>query len=213
MKSIGYKTLIDYAKKNNIKFGVINNYEEIDSSFDFNGLSLIDTETLEIPCTFAVDRALIMCIPTPKDMTPDDTGRSQDIYDRMVYDLRTICRPQYIAVDGAYIKLMCWCDWDVPTDTSVYGENLMKEFEACRDKAVATVKANLSNPTYFSVSWLDDEAKPSTDTWAIDNDWFTANHEREFNAEIYTVIDGEGYPTSHGVKYAKYNGMLLMLDY
>lgn len=125
-KSVIYEKVIEYAKANNIKFAVVKN-DEIDPAMDLNGYNFLDTDILEIPCTFAVDKAIILCIDTPADMTPEDTGKSYNKYWNTICDLKKIQKPQYIALDGAYIKLMCWCDW-------MGEEDPKRDFvEACKD--------------------------------------------------------------------------------
>lgn len=111
MNKNDYKAIADYCTKHSIKFAVIPSEMELDPATELNGFGLIDTETFEIPCCFEVERGLIVCLDTPKDMTPGDTGESYDKYYNQLTDLRLVSRPQYIAVDGSYIKLMCWCDW------------------------------------------------------------------------------------------------------
>lgn len=206
MKSKNYKALIDYAKKNNIKFAVVNGFDEIDSSFDFDGLSLIDTETFEIPCCFGVDRALIMCIDTPADMTPDDTGKSFYDYSNTVNELREICRPQYIAPQGCYIKLMCWCDW-------VESPDIKDEFIECCNEAINSVLGNLNTVIDFRV-WNGNDPTPDIYSQNEIHQMFEDMSNREsFDAEIYANIDGSAYTTGHGIKGDIYHGLKLVSSY
>jgi len=132
-----FNELVRFAKNNGINFGYFDEPDVIESSFDFNGLEFINTETFEIPCCIIPDNALIMCINTPFDMTPDDTGLSYDEYRNVILDLINIQKPTYIAVDGAYVKLMCWCDLDM-SDT--YKKPTLEEFIACCKEALENVR-------------------------------------------------------------------------
>lgn len=135
-----YKEVIEFCKLNNIKFAVVSKETEITPTVDLNGFDLIDTETFEIPSSFEVERAIIVCIDTPKDLTPEDTGKSYDTYHNTVNRLRYISRPQYIGVDGSYVKLMVWCEWAGENDPK-------KEFtDACKEavnKAVCNCGADV----------------------------------------------------------------------
>lgn len=121
-----YEQVIEYAKANNIKFA-ITTHEEMCPEVDLNGYCFLDTDTFEIPAAFSVDKAVILCIDTPVDMTPEDTGESYDKYWATITNLNKIGKPQYIAIDGVYVKLMCWCDWEGENDPK-------KEFtDACKE--------------------------------------------------------------------------------
>ena len=214
MKSKDYKSIIDYAKKNNIRFACINDFKEIDPSFEFNGLSAIDTETFEIPCCFAVERALVLCLLTPYEMTPEDTGESYDKYYSTLSDLREISRPQYIVPDesGDYIKLMMWCDW------SESGE-VEQDFTECCNEAIYSIADCITNPIDFRVSSFDDEPTPVI--YAIDeiSKMYDDNYNNvegldcDLDCELYMNIDGSAYPADHGVKTTMYEGMLLIESY
>jgi hypothetical protein len=133
-----YEKIINYAQANNIKFVVVKD-DEIDPAMDLNGYNFLDINLLEIPCTFAVDKAIILCIDSPMDMTPEDTGESYDKYWNTICKLNKIQKPQYVALDGAYIKLMCWCDW-------MGEEDPKRDFiEACKD---ATMKIDAKHTGY-----------------------------------------------------------------
>ena len=203
MKSKDYKSVIDYAKKRGLRFAAINEFKEIDANFEFNGLSAIDTETFEIPCCFAVDRALVVCLLTPHDMTPEDTGKSYQTYYDDVCSLREICRPQYIVPDGAYIKLMIWCDWDEIVD-----------FIDCCNEAVENVKKCVTNPLDFRVRAFDDDPTPDIySTSEITEMYDEQGLECGLDYELYMNIEGSAYPTDHGVRTYMYEGMMLIESY
>ena len=109
-KSDTYAKVIAYAKANGMTYTEIKNAEicpEVDYGYPF-----LDLDILEIPCAFHAEKAVVLQISTPSDMTPEDTGKSYNKYWDTITDLNHIEKPQYVALDGAYIKLMCWCDWD-----------------------------------------------------------------------------------------------------
>ena len=149
MTKNNYKAIADFCKENNIKFAVITDESEICPTIDLNGFDFIDTETFEIPASFNVDRCLTVCLDTPNMMTPEDTAESYDKYYNIVTKLRELSRPQYIAVDGSYIKLMCWCDWSGEEDPK-------RDFlEACKNaleliKAVRLTKCGISLKTLWT---------------------------------------------------------------
>lgn len=209
MKSKDYKSIIDYAKKEDLRFAVINDFKEIDPSFEFNGLSAIDTETFEIPCCFAVERALVVCILTPNDMTPEDTGMSYNVYNNHINGLRSICRPQYIVPDegGAYIKLMIWCDWSESGDIEA-------DFDECCKEAIENVKKCITNPLDFRVSC---KADPTPDIYSTDeisemyNEHY--NSAEGLDCELYMNCGDSAYTTDHGVKTTMYEGMVLIESY
>jgi len=147
-----YEQVIEYAKANNIKFVIVKDYE-IDPAMDLNGYNLLDTDILEIPCTFAVDKAIILCIDTPMDMTPEDTGESYDKYWNTICGLNKIQKPQYVALDGAYIKLMCWCDW-------MGEEDPKRDFiEACKDAMMRIDAKHTGYSIHFRL-FLDKDVNP-----------------------------------------------------
>lgn len=209
MKSKDYKSIIDYAKKEDLRFAVINDFKEIDPSFEFNGLSAIDTETFEIPCCFAVERALVVCILTPNDMTPEDTGMSYNVYNNHINGLRSICRPQYIVPDegGAYIKLMIWCDWSESGDIEA-------DFSECCKEAIENVRKCITNPLDFRVPC---KADPTPDIYSTDE--ISEMYNERYNSvegldcELYMNCGDSAYTTDHGVKTTMYEGMVLIESY
>lgn len=209
MKSKDYKSIIDYAKKEKLRFAVINDFKEIDTSFEFNGLSAIDTETFEIPCCFAVERALVVCIPTPNDMTPEDTGLSYNVYDNHINGLRSICRPQYIVPDegGAYIKLMIWCDWSE-------SGCIEADFDECCKEAIENVRKSITNTLDFRVPCKDD---PTPDIYSTDeiSEMYNTHYNsvEGLDCELYMNCGGSAYTTDHGVKTTMYEGMVLIESY
>lgn len=209
MKSKDYKSIIDYAKKENLRFAVINDFKEIDTPFEFNGLSAIDTETFEIPCCFAVERALVVCILTPNDMTPEDTGKSYNVYDNHIHGLRSICRPQYIVPDegGAYIKLMIWCDWSE-------SGGIEADFDECCKEAIENVRKCITNPLDFRVPC---KADPTPDIYSTDeiSEMYNAHYNsvEGLDCELYMNCGGSAYTTDHGVKTTMYEGMVLIESY
>lgn len=209
MKSKDYKSIIDYAKKEKLRFAAINDFKEIDTSFEFNGLSAIDTETFEIPCCFAVERALVVCIPTPHDMTPEDTGQSYNVYNNHIYDLRSICRPQYIVPDegGTYIKLMIWCDWSESGEIEV-------DFAECCKEAIENVRKSITNPLDFRVPCENDSTPNIYSTDEI-SEMYNAHYNsvEGLDCELYMNCGGNAYTTDHGVKTFMYNGMVLIKSY
>ncbi len=209
MKSKDYKSIIDYAKKENLRFAVINDFKEIDTPFEFNGLFAIDTETFEIPCCFAVERALVVCILTPNDMTPEDTGKSYNVYDNHIHGLRSICRPQYIVPDegGAYIKLMIWCDWSE-------SGGIEADFDECCKEAIENVRKCITNPLDFRVPC---KADPTPDIYSTDE--ISKMYNEHYNSvegldcELYMNCGDSAYTTDHGVKTTMYEGMALIESY
>jgi len=210
-KNINYSAIIDYCNANKLNFCVAND-EEINPEMDFNGLSFIDTETFEIPCSFMVEKAVIVNIPTPNDMTPEDTGESYGKYKRFVDNLTAISRPQYIAPDGCYIKLMCWCKW---ADTGVIGDDEVEDtktdtpnpafFKACKE-AVEKVKSEHwydGNPLDFRV-WIEGNDDPTPEIFAI-NDiekmYDYIKDKSKWDCEIYCTSADKQYAftADHGV--------------
>lgn len=212
MKSKDYKSIIDYANKNNIRFAAINEFKEVDACFEFNNLPLIDTETFEIPCCFAVERALVLCIPTPHDMTPEDTGKSYQTYYDHVQTLRELCRPQYIAVEGAYVKVMMWCDWAESGEVEA-------DFDECCKEAIENVRKCITDPLDFRVRAFDDG--PTPDIYSTDeiSEMYNGHYNSvegldcELDCELYMNCGDSAYSTDHGVKTTMYEGMVLIETY
>lgn len=210
MNSKVYKSVIDYAKKRGLRFAAINDFKEIDTAFEFNGLSAIDAETFEIPCCFAVDRALVVCLQTPHDMTPEDTGKSYHVYYDDMCGLREICRPQYIVPDegGAYIQLMIWCDWSE-------SGGIEADFSECCKEAIENVRKCITNPLDFRVRAFNDD--PTPDIYSTDeisemyNDHY--NSVEGLDCELYMNCGDSAYTTDHGVKTTMYEGMVLIESY
>lgn len=206
MKSSEYKKIIDFAKEKSIKYCVINECTEIDPCFDFNNLPLIDTETFEIPCCFEVDRALVLCFPSPHDMTPEDTGKSYQTYYDYVDQLRKICRPQYIALEGAYVKLMVWCDWSVSGDAEI-------EFYNCCNEAVKKIQESTPTNMEFHVCQPNDHTPAIFQLSEIDIMYSHIMNKPEFNCEIHMNLCNIPKPTNHGVKSEMYGEMRLFEVY
>jgi hypothetical protein len=210
MKSNDYKSIIDYAKKHDIRFAVIDGFKEIDSAFEFNGLSAIDTETFETPCCFAVDRALVLCLKTPADMTPEDTGESYPIYDSIRSDL-SLFHPQYIVPDGAYIKLMIWCDW-------AESETICDDFVEHCNEAIKSVTDNIKDPVLDFRVTNDGDPTPNIYSVSELKDMFNDyNNGVEgmplIDCEMYINIDGSAFSTDHGVKVEMYEGLTTFVTY
>lgn len=205
-----YKAVIDYAKANGLKYTYTDSNMEIDPSFDFNGFDFIDTETFEIPNCFEVDDAVIVCLMTPNELTPEDTGESYDDYYNLVCGLNKIAKPQYIAPDGCYVKMMCWCNH---ADSGKVGEDDGTTFNnAC----IEAIK-NITNEKWFNPieSILDfrffTEGDPTPDIFSInpidvEAMWETIKDRETFDCEIYVNTFGENYSfhSNHGVR--KENG-------
>jgi hypothetical protein len=209
-KSAIYEKVIEYAKANNIKFAFVKN-DEIDPAMDLNGYNFLDTDTFEIPCTFAVDRAVILCINTPVDMTPEDTGESYLNYWDVINDLNKIGKPQYIALDGAYVKLMCWCDW--------IGEEYPKHdfFEACKD-ALELIKDNeeyTGCPVDFRL-FIDKDVTPFIFNCSeIDKMWDFVKNLVDWDIEIYANFPDANMSEStyHGIESHKNSGLRIIKAY
>jgi hypothetical protein len=209
-KSIIYEKVIEYAKANNIKFAFVKDYE-ICPDRDLNGFCLLDTDTLEIPCAFAVDKAVILCIDTPTDMTPDDTGKSYGKYWDVITDLTRKGKPQYVALDGAYIKLMCWCDW--------MGEEDPKRdfFEACKD-ALELVMENeqyTGCPIDFRL-FIDKDVTPFIFSYSeIDKMWDFIKNLVDWDIEIYANFPDANMSesTDHGIESHKNTELLIIKAY
>ena len=206
-KNVIYEKVIEYAKANNIKFVVVKN-DEIDPAMDLNGYNFLDTDLLEIPCTFAVDKAIILCIDTPVDMTPEDTGESYGKYWDTICDLKKIQKPQYVALDGAYIKLMCWCDWAGEED------NQRDFVEACKDALMQVDKyagctldfrlfvSKDVTPFIFSVQEI-------LDMWKYVEDLV------DWDIEIYAnnPYNNTAVTTDHGVESHNNSGLRIIKAY
>lgn len=196
-KSVIYEKVIEYAKANNIKFAFVKD-DEICPEMDLNGFCFLDTDTFEIPCTFAVDKAVILCINTPADMTPEDTGKSYHKYWNVITDLNKIGKPQYVALDGAYVKLMCWCDW-------MGEENHKSDFiEACKD-ALELIKDNeeyTGCPIDFRL-FIDKDVTPFIFSYKeIDKMWDFVKNLVDWDIEIYANFPNANMSesTDHGIE-------------
>ncbi|MBQ2176938.1 MAG: hypothetical protein II453_18425 [Alphaproteobacteria bacterium] len=209
-KNAIYEKVIEYAKANDIKFVVVKN-DEIDPAMDLNGYNLLDTNLLELPCTFAVDKAVILCIDTPMDMTPEDTGESYQDYWNTICNLKKIQKPQYVALDGAYIKLMCWCDW-------MGEEDPKRDFlEACRD-ALELIKDNeqyTGCPIDFRL-FIDKDVTPFIFSCSeIDKMWDFVKNIVDWDIEIYANFPDENMAetTDHGIESHKNSELLIIKAY
>jgi hypothetical protein len=205
-----YEQVIEFAKANNLKYAVTTN-DEMCPEMDLNGYCFIDTESLEIPCSFNVDKALVLCINTPMDMTPDDTGKSYDRYWNTICGLKKIQKPQYVALDGAYIKLMCWCDW--------MGEEDPKRdfFEACKD-ALELVMENeqyTGCPIDFRL-FIDKDVTPFIFLpKEIDIMWEYVKNLVDWDIEIYANFPETNMAetTDHGVESHMNSELLIIKAY
>lgn len=202
-----YNQVIEYAKANNIKFAVTT-HQEMCPEVDLNGYSFLDTNTFEIPCSFSVDKAVILCIDTPVDMTPEDTGKSYGKYWSTITDLNKIAKPQYVAVDGAYVKLMCWCDWEGE-------EDIKNDFvEACYD---AMMQINNSGECTIDFRlFLDNDATPiifSTETFL--EMWGYVKDLVDWDIEIYANIHDKNMAvsTDHGIVCHNNSGLRIIKAY
>ena len=204
-KSIVYENVIEYAKANNIKYAFVKDYEICPDS-DLNGYCLLDTDTLEIPCAFAVDKAVILCIDTPKDMTPDDTGKSYGKYWDVITDLTRKGKPQYVALDGAYVKLMCWCDW--------MGEEDPKRdfFEACKDALELVTGNGQYDGCHIDFRlFIDKDVTPFIfGCNEIDKMWDFVKNLVNWNIKIYANMSES---TDHGVESHKNSELLIIKAY
>lgn len=209
-KNVIYEKVIEYAKAKNIKFVVVKN-DEIDPAMDLNGYNFLDTDILEIPCTFAVDKAIILCIDTPLDMTPEDTGKSYDRYWNTICGLKKIQKPQYVALDGAYIKLMCWCDWAGEEDPK------WDFLEACKD-AIELIKDNeqyTGCPIDFRL-FLDKDVTPFIfSTREIDKMWDFVKNLVDWDIEIYANFPDANMSenTDHGIESHKNSELRIIKAY
>jgi hypothetical protein len=209
-KSVIYEKVIEYAKANNIKFAFVKN-DEIDPAMDLNGYNFLDTDTFEIPCTFAVDRAVILCINTPVDMTPEDTGESYLNYWDVINDLNKIGKPQYIALNGAYIKLMCWCDWAGEEDPK-------RDFiEACKDAAeLVTGGQNYCDCSIDFRLFIDKDVTPFIFLpKEIDIMWEYVKNLVDWDIEIYANFPETNMAetTDHGVESHMNSELLIIKAY
>lgn len=209
-KNVIYEKVIEYAKAKNIKFVVVKN-DEIDPAMDLNGYNFLDTDILEIPCTFAVDKAIILCIDTPLDMTPEDTGKSYDRYWNTICELKNIQKPQYVALDGAYIKLMCWCDW-------MGEEDPKRDFiEACKD-AVELIKDNeeyTGCPIDFRL-FIGKDVTPFIFSYSeIDKMWDFVKNLVDWDIEIYANFPDANMSenTDHGIESHKNSELRIIKGY
>lgn len=209
-KSVIYEKVIEYAKANNIKFAFVKNYEICPDS-DLNGFCLLDTDTFEIPCAFSVDKAVILCIDTPMDMTPEDTGESYGKYWGTICDLNEIQKPQYVALDGACVKLMCWCDWD--------GEEDPKRdfFEACKDatELVMSETKYAECPIDFRL-FISENVTPFIFSYKeIDTMWEYVKNLVDWDIEIYANIPDANMAetTDHGIESHKNSELRIIKAY
>lgn len=207
-----YKAIIDYAKANGLKYAYTDSNMEIDPSFDFNGFDFIDTETFEIPCSFEVDNAVIVCLMTPNELTPEDTGESYDRYYNILTGLNKIAKPQYIAPDGCYVKMMCWCNH---ADSGKVGEDDGTTFKnACIEAIKNTVNEKWFSPIENILDfrfWEEGDPTPvivSINPVDIEAMWETIKGRETFDCELYvnTVDENYSYPSGHGVR--KENGKI-----
>jgi hypothetical protein len=206
-----YKAVIDYANANGLKYAYTDSNMEIDPSFDFNGFDFIDTETFEIPCCFEVEDAVIVCLMTPNEMTPEDTGESYDHYYNILTGLNKIAKPQYIAPDGCYVKMMCWCNH---ADSGKVGEDDGTTFkEACTEAIKKAVNEKWFSPieSILDFRFWEDENDPtpvivSINPVDIEAMWEAIKDRETFDCEIYvnTVNENHSFPSDHGVR--KENG-------
>lgn len=202
-----YNQVIEYAKANNINYAVTA-HEEICPEVDLNGYSFLDTNTFEIPCSFSVDKAVILCIDTPVDMTPEDTGKSYGKYWSTITDLNKIAKPQYVAVDGAYVKLMCWCDWEGEEDQK-------RDFiEACNEALEVTVNDHKNKSSFDFRLFLGDDVTPFifSDT---ENMWNFVKDLVGWNIEIYAILiePNMAITTNHGIKCHNNSGLRIIEAY
>lgn len=206
-KSAIYEKVIEFAKANNIKYAVTTN-DEMCPEMDLNGYCFLDTESLEIPCSFSVDKALVLCINTPKDMTPEDTGKSYDKYWNAITDLNKIAKPQYVALDGAYIKLMCWCDWAGEEDNK-------------RDFAEACYAALMQVDKYAGCTldfrlFVDKDVTPFIfSAEEILYMWNYVENLVDWDIEIYANFPNanRAEPTDHGVESHNNSGLRIIKAY
>lgn len=209
-KNVIYENVIEYAKANNIKFAFVKN-NEICPDSDLNGFCLLDTDTFEIPCAFSVDKAVILCIDTPVDMTPEDTGKSYNKYWDVIANLNRIGKPQYVALDGAYVKLMCWCDWDGE-------ENPKRDFlEACKDavEMVAGDKNYCDCPIDFRL-FIDNDVTPFIFSEnEIDKMWEYVKNLVDWDIEIYANFPDANMAetTDHGIESHKNSELRIIKAY
>lgn len=206
-KNVIYEKVIEYAKANNIKFVVVKN-DEIDPAMDLNGYNFLDTDLLEIPCTFAVDKAIILCIDTPVDMTPEDTGKSYQKYWDTICELKNIQKPQYVALDGAYIKLMCWCDW-------AGEEDCKRDFtEACY-AALMQVDTHIGCTLDFRL-FVDKDVTPFIfSVNEILDMWEFVKNIVDWDIEIYAniAVNNTAVTTDHGVESHNNSGLRIIKAY
>ena len=206
-KSAIYEKVIEFAKANNLKYAVTTN-DEIDPAMDLNGYNFLDTDILEIPCTFSVDKAIILCINTPMDMTPEDTGKSYDKYWNVITDLNKIAKPQYVALDGAYIKLMCWCDWAGEEDPK-------RDFiEACKDALMQVDK--YAGCTLDFRLFVDKDVTPFI--FSVEEILYMWNYVEnlvDWDIEIYANLPNANMaePTDHGVESHNNSGLRIIKAY
>ena len=221
MNKNNYKAIADYCTEHNIKFAVIPNEMELDPATELNGFNLIDTETFEIPCCFDVERGLIVCLDTPKDMTPDDTGESYDKYYSQLTDLRQISRPQYIAVDGSYIKMMCWCDWSdeiSPKDEFITACNEAIE-KALKDAYTIKIEEDEISP--LPKSMLDFRVYVGDVTLSmfeatlkgIKEMYNFVKNITDFDCELYINYYDHAETADHGIRNENVKGMVYLTAY
>ena len=210
-KSVIYEKVIEFAKANNIKYAVTTN-DEMCPEMDLNGYCFLDTDTFEIPCSFSVDKALVLCINTPMDMTPEDTGKSYDKYWNTICNLNKIQKPQYIALDGAYIKLMCWCDWDGE-------ENPKQDFlEACKDAIMQIDAKHTGYLIDFRLFINEDVTTFIFSENEIDKMWDFVKNLVDWDIEIYVnvrdyITTWKAVNTGHGVESHKNTELRIIKAY
>lgn len=209
-KSAIYEQVIEFAKANNIKYAVTTN-DEMCPEMDLNGYCFLDTESLEIPCSFSVDKALVLCINTPMDMTPEDTGKSYDKYWNVITNLNKIQKPQYVALDGAYVKLMCWCDWAGEED------NRCDFTEACQ-AAMMLIDAKYSGYYIDFRLFVDKDVTPFIfSVQEIFDMWEYVKNLVDWDIEIYASIPDKNtwkaVATDHGVESHNNSGLRIIKAY
>lgn len=204
-----YKSIADYCTKHSIKFAVIPDEMELDPATELNGFNLIDTRTFEIPCCFDVERGLIVCLDTPKDMTPNDTGESYDKYYNQLTDLRLISRPQYIAVDGSYVKLMCWCDW------ADYNSPLQKFYDKCQEAILKTVDDETPAPMLDFRVYVGDVTLSIFETTlkGIKEMYNFVKNITDFDCELYINHYDHAETANHGIRNENVKGMTYLTAY
>lgn len=213
MSKNNYKTIAEFAKSNGIKFCYVDQQTEICPTIDFS-MEFIDTDTFEMPCSFMVDRAIVLNIPLPSEMTPDDTGESYDLYWNRITKLREMARPQYIASDGAYIKLMMWCDWSGEVDPK-------KEFVDTCLEAIKKTITPFDDVHPITRNMLDFRVNVGD----VNLEIFEASREgiermydfikdvMDFDCELYVNYCDHAETADHGVRFEKIGKMKFLCAY